>query len=67
MNDRVLIIGIAFISMIPFITYMDYYLLKNAATCPQCGKEPPKHTWLLATVLEAFMLIVGLLIGSNII
>lgn len=51
------------VSMIPFITYIDYYLLSNMVICEKCGTKPPKHTWLLSTFLEMFMFILGCLLG----
>lgn len=65
--NKLIIIALVTIGLIPFITYLDYYLLKDKAICPRCGLEPPKHHWLLATTLEVYCLIIGLLIGSGII
>jgi len=31
--------------------------------CQRCGLKPEKHSWLLATLLEVFMFICGMLVG----
>lgn len=66
MNDKILLVTIGFLSLVPFVAYLDYYLLKKKAICEKCGYEPDKHAWLLATVLEAFLFLVGILVGIGI-
>jgi hypothetical protein len=50
-------------AFLPFITYIDYYLLKNIAICKRCGLKPNKHAFLLATFLETMFFIAGILLG----
>jgi hypothetical protein len=62
-NQAIKIVVVLFLAFVPLIAYLDYYLLKDKATCPKCGLKPPKHAWLLATALEAFMFVCGVLLG----
>lgn len=52
------------IAFIPLIAYLDYYLFKKHLVCEKCGfNAGDKHAFLLATTLEVFMFIAGILLG----